>query len=39
MDRRARAAQLLNNAGFSQAVNLKDGVEGCCNAGLPVRSG
>jgi len=30
---------LLNKSGYSQAVNLKEGIEGWRKAGLPVRSG
>ena len=32
------ATQLLNKAGYAQAVNLKEGIEGWRRAGLPVRS-
>ena len=33
------ATHLLNKSGYSQAVNLKEGIEGWRKAGLPVRSG
>jgi rhodanese-related sulfurtransferase len=32
------ATQLLNKAGYLQAVNLKEGIEGWRKSGLPVRS-
>jgi rhodanese-related sulfurtransferase len=34
-----RAAEMLNKAGYTQAVNLKSGLSGWQDAGLPTKSG
>ena len=39
VSRGPQATKLLNQAGFGQAVNLKSGIEGWRDAGLPIQRG